>query len=121
LTRSEDDRRELIVWAVACAERVLPLFEEARRGDHRHRDAPAGAMAFSRGELRVGPVRKLAVGCHAAAREAGAPAATAVARACGQAAGIPAADLLPVTRCVLGLERCRPDVASDHRVRCQPG
>jgi hypothetical protein len=28
LTRSEDDRRELIVWAVACAERALPLFEQ---------------------------------------------------------------------------------------------
>jgi hypothetical protein len=43
-------------------------------------------MAFSRGELSVRPVRTLAVGCHAAAREAGGPAAVAVARACGQAA-----------------------------------
>lgn len=70
LTRTEDDRRELIVWAVACAERVLPLFEEASPDDPRPREALAGAMAFSRGELRIGPVRKLAVACHAAAREA---------------------------------------------------
>jgi hypothetical protein len=33
LTRSEDDRRELVVWAVACSERALPLFEEASRGN----------------------------------------------------------------------------------------
>lgn len=71
LTRSEDDRRELIVWAVSCAQRVLPLFEETSSGDHRPREALVGAMAFARGELRVGPVRRLAVACHAAAREAG--------------------------------------------------
>lgn len=88
LTRSEDDRRELIVWAVSCAQRVLPLFEETSSGDHRPREALVGAMAFARGELRVGPVRRLAVAYHAAAREAGTPAATAVARACGQAAAV---------------------------------
>ena len=42
-------------------------------------------MALSQGELRVGQVRKLAVGCHAAAWEA---RTTAVARACGQAAAV---------------------------------
>jgi hypothetical protein len=88
LTRSEDDRRELMVWAVACAERALPLFEEATRGDHRPREALAGAMAFARGELRIGALRRLAVACHAAAREARTPAPTAVARACGQAAAV---------------------------------
>jgi len=88
LTRSEDDRRELIVWAVACAERTLPLFEAASRSDQRPREALVGAMAFSRGELRIGAVRQLAVACHAAAREAQTPAATAAARACGQAAGV---------------------------------
>jgi len=88
LTRTEDDRRELIVWAVACAERLLPLFEEASPDDPRPREALAGAMAFSRGELRIGPVRKLAVACHAAAREAPTSAATAVARACGHATAV---------------------------------
>lgn len=47
-----------------------------------------GAMAFARGELRIGAVRQHAVACHAAAREASTPAAAAVARACGQAAGV---------------------------------
>jgi hypothetical protein len=88
LTRSQDDRRELIVWAVACADRVLPLFEEASPVVPRPREALAGAMAFARGELRIGAVRRLAVACHAAAREARTPAATAVARACGHAAAV---------------------------------
>lgn len=52
------------------------------------REALAGAMAFARGELRIGAVRQLAVACHAAAREARTPAATAVARACGHAAAV---------------------------------
>lgn len=88
LTRSEDGRRELTGWAVACAERALPIFEENSLGDHRPREALNGAMAFTRGELRIGAVRQLAVACHFAAREASAPAAAAAARACGQAAGV---------------------------------
>jgi Imm-5 like putative immunity protein len=88
LTRSEDDRRTLIVWAVACAERVLPLFEEASRGDQRPRQALAGALAFSRSEVRIGVIRQLAAACHAAARHAPRPEATAAARACGHAAPV---------------------------------
>lgn len=88
LTLSEEDRRELIVWAVACAERVLPIFEGAAPDDQRPREALAGALAFARGELRIGPVRALAAACHAAAREAPTPAATAAARVCGQAASV---------------------------------
>lgn len=87
-TRSEDDRRELIAWAVACAERVLPLFERARPDDPRPREALAGAMSFARGEVRVGVARRLAVACHAAARDAAEPAATAAARACGHAVAV---------------------------------
>lgn len=50
-TLPESDRRELIVWSVRCAERVLPIFESAHPGDPRLREALAGALAFSRGEL----------------------------------------------------------------------
>lgn len=88
LTRSEDDRRELIIWAVACAERVLPIFEAACPNDSRPRDGLAGALAFSRNELRIGQARSLAVACHAAAREATTPAAVAAARACGHAVAV---------------------------------
>jgi hypothetical protein len=33
LTLSEADRRELIVWTVSCAERLLPIFEVQRPDD----------------------------------------------------------------------------------------
>lgn len=86
-TLSEADRRIVAVWAAACAERVLVLFETEAPGDMRPREAIAGLRAFARGELRVWPTRRLAGEAHAAAREiAGKPAAVAAARAAGQAA-----------------------------------
>lgn len=88
LTRSEEDRRELIVWAVACAQRLLPIFEQACPHDRRPREGLDGASAFAHGELRIGPARALAAACHAAAREAPTPAATAAARACGHATAV---------------------------------
>ncbi len=88
LTLSEDDRRELILWTVSSVERLMPIFNESAPEDTRLADALDGARAFARGELGVGPMRKLAFGCHAAARDAAGPAAVAVARACGQAVAV---------------------------------
>ncbi len=87
-TSSEDDRRVVAVWAAACAERALPLFEAVAAGDTRPREAVEGARAFARGELRVGPARTLAARAHAAARDVGDPAATAAARAAGHAVAV---------------------------------
>jgi hypothetical protein len=87
-TRSEEDRRELIVWAVECCERLLPLFTAAVPDDQRPRTALDGALAFGRGELRIGVARKLAASCHAAARAAPTRAAVAVARMCGHATAV---------------------------------
>jgi len=87
-TRSEEDRRELIVWAVACCERLLPLFTAAAPSDPRPREALDGALAFAGGELRIGAARKLAAACHAAARAAPDRPAVAVARMCGHAAAV---------------------------------
>jgi hypothetical protein len=88
LTLSEDDRRLLAVWAADCAERTVSLFEARAPSDLRPRDAIDGLRAFARGEMRIGKVRALAVGAHAAAREVGDPPAAAAARAAGQAAGV---------------------------------
>jgi hypothetical protein len=88
LTLPEADRRELISWTVSCAERLLPIFEFERPDDRRLREALAGARAFSYGELDIGTVRKLAFECHAAARDVEGAAATAAARACGQAVAV---------------------------------
>jgi hypothetical protein len=85
LTLSEDDRRLLATWAADCAERTLRLFEASAPADSRPRDAVAGARAFARGELRIGPARALAIAAHAAARAIDDPAAIAAARATGHA------------------------------------
>ena len=86
LTLSEDDRRVLAGWAADCAERTLPLFEAQAPDDTRPRDAIDGLRSFARGDMRIGPVRSLATGAHAAARGVDDPAAVAAARAAGQAA-----------------------------------
>jgi len=88
LTRSEEDRRVLIVWAADCAERALYLFEVAHTDDERPCKALEGARAWARGEIRVGEARKLAFAAHAAAREAAHAGAVAAARACGQAVAV---------------------------------
>ncbi|MGV8880519.1 MAG: putative immunity protein [Rhodoglobus sp.] len=88
LTLSEAQRRELIAWSSACVTRLLPVFEAERAGDTRLHEALEGARLFSLGELSVGPMRTLAFACHAAARDADSPEATAVARAVGQAVAV---------------------------------
>jgi len=88
LTLSEADRRELVEWTVACAERMLPLFLAERPDDSRPREALEAAQAFMRGELSIDAVREKAFACHAAAREATDPSALAAARVCGQAAAV---------------------------------
>jgi hypothetical protein len=88
LTLPQEDRRQLICWAAACVERLLPLFEADRPVDPRLAAALDGARQFAAGQLSVGPMRKLAVGCHAAAHDARTIPAIAVARACGQAVAV---------------------------------
>ncbi|MGB3687317.1 MAG: putative immunity protein [Ornithinimicrobium sp.] len=88
LTLSEADRKELIRWTTSCVRRLLPIFEIAAPHDGRLLEALEGAESFARGEVGVGPMRKLAFACHAAARDVDDPAAEAVARACGQAVAV---------------------------------
>lgn len=88
LTLNLRDRRELVEWTIACAERLLPLFLAERPDDTRPRDALDAAQAFMRGELNIDAVREKAFACHAAAREAHDPSALAAARVCGQAAAV---------------------------------
>jgi len=88
LKLSETDRRELVEWTIACAERMLPLFLAQCPDDERPRAALDAARAFMRGEMSIDDVRETAFACHAAAREAGDPSALAAARVCGQAAAV---------------------------------
>jgi hypothetical protein len=84
-TLTDEDHHALALWAAACAEHVLDLFEPARTGDERPRAAIRAARAWVRGE--VGMMQARAAGGHAmgAARDLrGAPRHAAY--AAGQAA-----------------------------------
>ncbi|GCD96016.1 putative immunity protein [Embleya hyalina] len=60
---TDADHRLLALWAASCAERVLPLFEDAVADDARPRHAIEAAGAWARGELPM--MRARALGGHA--------------------------------------------------------
>jgi len=84
-TLTDDDHRLLALWAAACAEHVLPLFESEQPGDPRPRHAIEQIRAWARGEIRMSDSR--AAGGHAmAAARVLRGAARHAAFAAGQAA-----------------------------------
>lgn len=75
-------------WAADCAEHVLDVFESAVPSDGRPRALIARTRAYAKGELPTAEeIRRRFVG-GAAANEVGSPAATAAARAAGQAVAV---------------------------------
>ncbi len=84
-TLTDADHQLLALWAAACAEHVLALFESARPQDPRPREAIEQARAWARGEVAMMQAR--AAGGHAmgAARDLRG-AARYAAYAAGQAA-----------------------------------
>ena len=84
-TLTDDDHRLLALWAAACAEHVLHLFESARPTDARPRQAIEQVRAWARGEITMSQSR--AAGGHAmAAARVLSGAARHAAFAAGQAA-----------------------------------
>jgi immunity protein 5 of polymorphic toxin system len=84
-TLTDDDHHALALWAAACAEHVLNLFESARPADARPRDAIEHARAWARGEVTMSQARAAGGRAMAAARDLrGAPRHAAY--AAGQAA-----------------------------------
>jgi len=81
-----DDHKALVLWAVDCAEHVLPYFEKRYPKDDRPRKALEAGRAWARGKIRVSEARSAAISAHAAARDAEDGAARAAARAAGHAA-----------------------------------
>lgn len=79
--------KTLAVWAIDCAERVLPWFEEEYPEDPRPRDAVKTLREWiATGTFRMAVIRKASLDSHAAARDAGEDnAARSAARAAGQA------------------------------------
>jgi len=81
------DHKTLAIWAIDCAERVLPYFEEEYSDDHRPRLAIETLQTWIKtGVFRMAVIRKASLDSHAAARDVGEdnPARSA-ARAAGQA------------------------------------
>lgn len=84
---TDADHRRLALWAAGCAEHVLPLFEQARPGDQRPRQAIEQARAWTRGEITMMQAREAAFAAHAAARGTDG-AAKEAARAAGHAVAV---------------------------------
>jgi hypothetical protein len=81
------DQKTLAVWAIDCAERVLPFFEQQFPDDQRPRHAIEALQRWLQtGMFKMAVIRKASLDAHAAARDVGAdmPARSA-ARAAGQA------------------------------------
>src|SRR5512133_1367140 len=64
-TLTDADHQLLALWAAACAEHVLPLFEAVQPADTRPRRAIEQARAWARGEISMTQAR--AAGGHAMA------------------------------------------------------
>jgi hypothetical protein len=62
-TLTDSDHRLLALWAAACAEHVLHLFESVQPSDPRPRQATEQIRAWTRGEIRMSESR--AAGGHA--------------------------------------------------------
>lgn len=86
-TLTDADHRLLALWAAACAEHVLPLFEAERPADTRPRYAIEQARAWARGEVPMMEARASAGHAMAAARDLQG-AARHAAYAAGQAAAV---------------------------------
>jgi hypothetical protein len=62
-TLMDDDHHLLALWAAACAQRVLPYFEQAQPDDDRPRHALEQLQAWVRGEVPM--MQACAAGGHA--------------------------------------------------------
>jgi hypothetical protein len=86
-TLTDLDHQLLALWAAACAEHVLQLFESVQPTDLRPRQGIERARAWARGEIKMSQSREAAGHANAAARELSG-AARYAAYAAGQAAAV---------------------------------
>ena len=84
---SKTDHQMLAIWAIDCAERVMPYFEEKYPQDHRPRQAIETLKTWiDTGVFKMAVIRKASLDAHAAAREVGEDSpARSSAHAAGQA------------------------------------
>src|SRR5258706_12673848 len=84
---SKTDHKTLALWAIDCAERVMPYFEEKYPQDHRPRQAIGTINTWlDTGVFKMAVIRKASLDAFAAAREVGGDSpARSAAHAAGQA------------------------------------
>lgn len=84
---SQTDQKTLALWAIDCAERVMPYFEGNFPQDRRPRQALETLKNWiATGEFKMSVIRKASLDSHAAARDVGTDSpARSAARAAGQA------------------------------------
>ncbi|MDO8507634.1 MAG: hypothetical protein Q7S53_03625 [bacterium] len=85
---SKADQKTLAVWAVDCAERVLPYFEDSFPNDKRPKQALETLQTWlDTGVFKMSVIRGASLASHAAARDVNKDSsARSAARAAGQAA-----------------------------------
>ena len=84
---SKTDHKTLAIWAIDCAQRILPYFEEEYPEDCRPRQAIETLQAWiDTGVFKMAVIRKASLASHAAARDVGEDnAARSASHAAGQA------------------------------------
>jgi immunity protein 5 of polymorphic toxin system len=118
-TLTDADHRLLALWAAACAEHVLPLFERAVQDDARPREAIEAARSWARGELPMMRARALGGQAMGAARPLRGGSRFA-AYAAGQAAcvaHVPEHDLGAAAYAIKAARAAVPPAASDQARR----
>jgi hypothetical protein len=113
---TDADHRLLALWAAACAEHVLHLFESVRSSDPRPRHAIEQVRAWTRGEIRMSDSR--AAGGHAmgAARELSG-AARHAAYSAGQAAVVAHVAAHELGAAAYAIKAARAGAAPEYRER----
>ena len=103
---SKTDHKTLAVWAIDCAERVLPYFEQPYPADKRLRQAIEALQKWiDTGVFKMAEIRKASLSSHAAAREVGDDnAARSAARAAGQAVATAHVPIHAIGAAIYGLQ-----------------
>ena len=113
-TLQDGDHRLLAIWAVACAEHVLHLFESVQPLDPRPRHAIEQTRAWARGEIKMSQARAAGGHAMAAARELSG-AARHAAYAAGQAAVVAHVAALELGAAAYAIKAERAAAAPDER------
>jgi immunity protein 5 of polymorphic toxin system len=122
-TLTDLDHQLLALWAAACAEHVLHLFESVQPADARPRQAIELARAWIRGEIKMSQARAAAGHAQAAARDLSG-AARHAAYAAGQAAAVAhvaAHELGAAAYAIRAVRAAAPDGEKENagRLECQ--